>query len=286
MPDPFVTSLGGALPREDLAPFGVRLTAGRGHEDLADLPVTALRELVREHRLLLLRGFAAPADPQRLADWCRQWGEVMMWPFGAVLELVEADHPTDHIFDHSGVPLHWDGMYKPYVPEFQVFHCVSAPRDGEGGRTTFCDTTGVLAQAPPTVRESWREVTVTYRIRNVVHYGGQAVSPLIVPHPVTGTATLRFNEPPPEDDPEFLNRPEHRFDGPAAADVPALLAGLRTALHDPRHFYAHAWRTGDVVIADNYALLHGREAFTTRAPRHLRRVHVLGRPPFANPAVS
>ncbi|MGH3312603.1 MAG: hypothetical protein ACRDP3_18815 [Streptomyces sp.] len=40
-----------------------------------------------------------------------------------------------------------------------------------------------------------------------------------------------------------------------------------------------------VVIADNYTLLHGREAFTSRAPRHLRRVHVLGEPALENPAL-
>jgi len=38
---------------------------------------------------------------------------------------------------------------------------------------------------------------------------------------------------------------------------------------------AHHWRTGDIVIADNHALLHGRRAFKQDAKRHLRRVNIL-----------
>lgn len=49
-----------------------------------------------------------------------------MWPFGAVLDVKEHADTKDHIFDNSYVPLHWDGMYKPTIPEFQLFHCVSA----------------------------------------------------------------------------------------------------------------------------------------------------------------
>ncbi|THA24422.1 TauD/TfdA family dioxygenase [Streptomyces sp. RKND-216] len=280
---PALDGLPAAAPAE---PFGLRIDAPSGDDRLTGLPVPTLREAVRAHRLVLLRGFCAPDEPEELARWCRTWGEVMAWPFGDVLELREAEEPTDHIFDSSSVPLHWDGMYKPLIPEFQVFHCVRAPGGGDGGRTVFCDTVSLLEHCPPEVLELWRRVTVTYRIRSVVHYGGRASSPLIVPHPRSGVPTLRFNEPPPQDEPDFLNRPAHAFDGVGDKDVPALLAGLRDALHDPRFFLAHTWHSGDVLIADNYALLHGRERFTSRAPRHLRRVHLLGDPAFANPAVA
>jgi hypothetical protein len=41
-------------------------------------------------------------------------------------------------------------------------------------------------------------VHITYRIKQVVHYGGQVRSPLLVPHPVSGETVLRYNEPPRE----------------------------------------------------------------------------------------
>ncbi|MFB9903259.1 TauD/TfdA dioxygenase family protein [Allokutzneria oryzae] len=271
---------------EKIGPFGVLVRAERARQNPATLAPEALRALTREHHIVVLRGFRTFADADELTEWSGTLGEIMMWPFGAVLELVEAEAPTDHIFDHSYVPLHWDGMYKPLIPEFQVFQCVSSPGNGNGGRTTFSDSSGVLATADPATVERWSQITVTYRIQNKVHYGGQAVSPLVVPHPTTAVPTMRFNEPPIADDETFLNRPSHSFDGVADDEVPTLVEELRKALYDPRHYYAHDWVDGDLVITDNYTLLHGREAFTHRAPRHLRRVHVLGDPPFENPALG
>ncbi|WP_086827309.1 TauD/TfdA family dioxygenase [Allokutzneria sp. NRRL B-24872] len=270
---------------QKIGPFGVLVEAASPGANPSALDPAELRALVREHHILVLRGFRNFTDAEDLTAWCGTLGEIMMWPFGAVLELVEADAPTDHIFDHSYVPLHWDGMYKPLIPEFQVFQCVSAPGEGNGGRTTFSDSSGVLAAASRETVERWSRITVTYRIQNKVHYGGQAVSPLVVPHPVTGEPTVRYNEPPIEDDSSFLNRPDHHFDGVVNEEVPSLIEELQKALYDPRHYYAHDWVDGDLVITDNYTLLHGREAFTHRAPRHLRRVHVLGDPPFKNPAL-
>ncbi|GAA2828696.1 TauD/TfdA dioxygenase family protein [Crossiella cryophila] len=267
-----------------LDPVGLLIEPTGSGQDPRRLPVGLLRELARTHHLLLLRGFASFAGPEELAAWSETWGEIMMWPFGAVLELIEAEAPADHIFDHSYVPLHWDGMYRPYIPEFQVFHCVSAPGGGQGGATTFCDSARMLAHTSSASLERWSRVEVTYRIPNLSHYGGQAVSPLVVPHPRTGEPTMRYNEPPRADDDTFRNRPEQAFAGLPDKEVPALLTELHAATHDPRWYYEHTWQEGDLVIADNYTLLHGRTAFTHRAPRHIRRVHVLGEPPFRNPA--
>ena len=50
---------------------------------------------------------------------------------------------------------------------------------------------------------------------------------------------------------------------------------LRTRLHDPRHCYEHAWRTGDIVIAENHSLLHGRNAFRGSTTRHMQRVQII-----------
>lgn len=281
------TTAGGRLTDTvGLDPFGVLIQAPSTGVSAADLPVAPLRWLARDEHLVVLRGFDVFAEADELAAWCATWGEIMMWPFGAVLDLVEAETPTDHIFDHSEVPLHWDGMYKPYIPEFQIFQCVTEVGAGDGGHTTFCHTGRVLSRAEPATVERWRGITVTYGIENVVHYGGEAVSPLVVPHPSTGEPTLRFNEPPDPANEAFLNRPRHRFDGVAPDEVPALLTELHDALADPACYYEHVWQRGDIVIADNYTLLHGRTAFTPRAPRHVRRVHVLGDPSFANPAVG
>ena len=81
----------------------------------------------------------------------------------------------------------------------------------------------------------------------------------------------------------LLNHPGFAFDGVAKEETAGLINELRQALYSKENFYAHAWQTGDMVLSDNYTLLHGRESFTSNAPRHLRRAQVLGRPSLDNP---
>ena len=53
---------------------------------IGELPVAALRALAQEHHLLVLRGFDSGfSDGEVLTRYAEQWGEIMMWPFGAVL---------------------------------------------------------------------------------------------------------------------------------------------------------------------------------------------------------
>lgn len=268
-----------------LAPFGIAVHSVDRGRPLTELPLAPLRALVREHRLLLLRDFAALDGPGALSAYGERWGQLSVWPFGTVLELVQQPDPADHIFDHSHMPMHWDGMYRDHIPEFQIFACVHAPGEGNGGETTFCDTAAVLAHADPATRALWSRATGTYH-RKMEYYDSTCVSPVVTAHPVHGTPVIRYNEPTAEAGESFVNHPDLEFSGLADASEHAELhRGLRAALYDPAHLYAHAWRTGDMVVTDNYTLLHGRNAFTSGAPRHLRRVQVLGDPPLANPGL-
>lgn len=266
----------------DVKPFAVMLRPRAESMPVTDLPIAELRELARKYHLLVLRGFSTFQDANSFADYCARWGEISVWPFGKVLELVEQENPADHIFDSNYVPLHWDGMYRKQVPEFQMFHCVSAPLGEQGGRTTFSNTVIALSRAAPRVRASWSEVTGVYH-RKMEYYDSKTIAPIIARHPVKGFPVIRYNEPPRDGDKSFINHPTLGFDGVADSDRAEFHRGLCEALYAPESFYAHRWETGDIVVSDNYTLLHGREAFTSGAPRHLRRVHVLGQPPLDNP---
>jgi alpha-ketoglutarate-dependent taurine dioxygenase len=263
-------------------PFGVMLRPRTEGSSVLGLPVDHLRELTRQHHLVVLRGFATFDGAEPFADYCGRLGEVSLWPFGKVLELVEQANPQDHIFDNNYVPLHWDGMYRPQVPEFQVFHCVSAPLGDQGGRTTFSDTTVALGRADRRLRALWEGATGVYH-RKMEYYDSQTVAPVVTPHPVRGFPVIRYCEIPLASDASFINHPSIRFEGVRDSELVDFHRGLREALYAPECFYAHAWQTGDLVLTDNYTLLHGRDAFTSGAPRHLRRVHVLGDPPLINP---
>lgn len=268
-----------------LKPFGVMLETRGQNASVKDLDVKTLKELFRQEHLILLRGFDTFKTAEDFSDYCETWGEVSLWPFGKVLELVEQEQPEDHIFANGYVPLHWDGMYRPQVPEYQIFHCVKAPLLGHGGRTTFSNTILALENAAPETKAFWNKVTGTYK-RKMAFYNSKTVSPLITRHPHKEHFVIRYNEPHAAEKGRFVNPPELEFAGVSCDELEGFHASLKQALYHPRHFYAHEWQTGDVVIADNFSLLHGREAFVSRSPRHLRRVQVLSAPPFNNPSLE
>lgn len=267
---------------KQVEPFGVILKSDHPSNDVSNLDIKILREFFHTNQLIVLRGFKTFTNGEEFANYCTLWGEISIWPFGKVLELVEQNNPSDHIFDHNYVPMHWDGMYRRQVPEFQIFHCASAPRGDQGGRTTFSNTAMILDGIDSDLRNFWSRVTGVYN-RKMEFYDSKTIAPIITLHPTRGFPVIRYCEPPRENDENFVNHPDIAFVGLSPSELRTFHRSLQTALYAPENFYAHAWQTGDIVISDNYTLLHGREAFTSGAARHLRRVHVLGEPALDNP---
>jgi alpha-ketoglutarate-dependent taurine dioxygenase len=93
---------------------------------------------------------------------------------------------------------------------------------------------------------------------------------MIAPHPRSGEETLRFAEPVQDLNPVSLEIP-----GGTPEQRDALVAEMSKLLRKPEYLVAHRWRAGDVLIADNHALLHGRNAFVHAALRHIRRINIL-----------
>ena|SRR3990167_9122579 len=268
-----------------IQPFGLLFEPKKSLDNLSDLNVDRLRELIRREHLIVLRGFHTFQDTESFSKYCERWGEISIWPFGKVLELIEQDSPEDHIFDNRYVPLHWDGMYRPQVPEFQIFHCVKSPLAGQGGKTTFSNTILALRYASSKEKNLWNKVSGIYQ-RKMEFYNSKVVSPIINKHPHKDFSVIRYNEPHSADKGHFVNPPVLEFTGVSLPELEGFHHSLRQALYAPSNFYAHEWRAGDVVIADNFSLLHGREAFVSKSPRHLQRVHVLSNPPFNNPGLE
>lgn len=249
--------------------------------DCLDISVDHLRVLVRRNRIVLLRGFTNRLSSHALADYARRWGQIMTGSYGEVLDVVEKEQSRDGVFDSLPLPLHWDGMYLPTIPEFQMFHCADAGQLNAGGETVFVDTVGLLENAQPSVVDQWRAIGTTSRIATVDHYGGCVVNALVVEHPVQRVPTLRYS-PPVDDIPGFRNPHTITYEGLDHGSMDQSIARLHDCLVHPAHRYEHAWQAGDLLIADNLALLHGRNAFVHGSSRHLQRVHVHADPVLVN----
>lgn len=268
-------------------PFGVLIEPKDKDNDknIKNLDISSLRDLFKSEHLLILRGFDAFKNSEDFSSYCERWGRVSLWPFGKVLELKEQDEPKDHIFDNSYIPMHWDGMYRPEVPEYQFFYCVKAPLEGQGGRTTFSNTALVLNNISKETKMEWEKVIGTYH-RKMEFYDSKTVSPLVTKHPHRDYQVIRYNEAHSIEKGDFINPPHITFKGIFNQNIEEFQSSVDQALYNPKNFYAHEWKSGDIVIADNHTLLHGRENFTSSSSRHLQRVQVESSPSHKNPGLE
>ncbi|MEV5575221.1 FAD-dependent oxidoreductase [Spirillospora sp. NPDC052269] len=260
-------------PLHRLAPFGVRLSPD-GTTDLAGLPPEWLTNLLLREHLVLLRGFAGAPSADRFEAFARGLGPLVVWGDRPIVSVVAQAEPDDHVHDTGFMPIHWDGVYKPDTPDIQIFQCLkSAGTGASGGATLFSDTTRVIANTAPDTVALWRTLVFRYE-RPLNDEMLSRTCPLVVEHPHTGEPTLRFSEPVPEGV-HILNPPRTTLDrAPADCDRAEAVQRIRDALYDPRHMYAHQWQVGDIVLADNRALLHTREPYPPGVERHLLRAHV------------
>lgn len=72
-----------------LQPFGVIVEPKHAPIHVNELDIDELRELFLREQLVLLRGFETFEHSEQFADYCERWGEVSVWPFGRVLDLVQ-----------------------------------------------------------------------------------------------------------------------------------------------------------------------------------------------------
>lgn len=251
-----------------LWPFGLTVRAvepGAG----VKLVASRLKAWVDEHRFVVLKGFA-PLNGPALPDFCRSLGELLEWEFGAVNNLRVDPDTKNYLYTNRAVPFHWDGAFLPRSPHYIFFHCDVAPDPELGGETLFCDTVRLLDHAPLDLQKLWAKVVITYTTEKIVHYGGTFSSPLLASHPTLDVRVLRYAEPV-----EDLNPVQLNIAGISEDEQPAFLEDMNRRLNDEACCHAYQWESGDIVIADNFALLHGRRAFAQETERHIRRVNIL-----------
>jgi alpha-ketoglutarate-dependent taurine dioxygenase len=253
-----------------LAGVGLRIDAA-GEDDLLHLPAGHLRQRVLEHKLVVLRGFRAPSRDEFLSfarAFEPEGSRLLEWPTGPIMDVAIDEKAVNYVFSREAVPLHWDGFFSA-EPSFLVFQCVQAPR--RGGATLFVDAAKAWDLADEERKRIWERIELTYATEKKAHYGGVATLPLVRRHPISQRRTLRYAEPVAT----TLNPLSVTSEGLLGSDLATLVEDLKARLYDAHVCHEHVWRDGDVAIADNHALLHGRAAIEDGGSRHLRRVQIL-----------
>ena len=234
---------------------------------MRDVRAETIHTWVAEHRVVVFRGLRA-FDKRDMPAIARRLGPLLAWPFGSINELVPARTPQNYLYTNHEVPLHWDGAFVGSIPRYLFFHCLEAP-DVDGGETVFVDTTRVWNGVDEATRHRWRSLTFVYETEKVAHYGGRFEAGVVATHPYTRETILRFAEPVDDLNPVTVT-------ARGGGDSTNAIAELQRALSSEDAVLEHAWTNGDVVVADNHALLHGRRAFAGGERRHIRRINVLG----------
>lgn len=259
-----------AAPRPELyrtAPlhprFGVEVRGVDLSADVGAAAVDAIRADVARHRLLVFRdqGVVSGARQVEIARW---FGE---------LESTFYKHPRSphpDVFRVSNDPAegctgvgrtgwHVDGSFQRAPFSHALYHIVACtPRTGA---TAFAPLGEVLAALPPEARARWERLSMLSDRRS------PDAKPLVYSHPATGRDTLLFHTGMIAAFVWDAGTPRARATD--ARETAALLEEIEAQFRGAgggysELVYAHAWRPGDFIIADNAALGHEATPETQR----------------------
>jgi alpha-ketoglutarate-dependent taurine dioxygenase/4-hydroxybenzoate polyprenyltransferase len=257
---------------EKLSPFGAIIRNNGGGDSIEQFSPEQLFAWVSEHKLIVFKGYRT-IPKQELALFAQKLGKPLQWVFGAINDLKVKVNTENYIFTDHKVPFHWDGAFVGKIPHIILFQCIVAPKKEDLGGTTFVDTHKVLEQASAEKIKEWKKITITYRTKKIVHYGGQLTQQLIAKHEVEDKPVLRYAEPVDDLNPVSLEIKGLENKAPAT-----FISEMEEVLYRADNLYTHRWEANDIVLADNHTLLHGREAFKNPNERYIQRINILHRP--------
>jgi taurine dioxygenase len=264
---------------------GVDLAAALPPADIAAIEAT-WRE-----RLVVIFHRQSLSDPQLIA-FSRNFGELDPPgpnPYGetfnklhpelnVISNVVENGKPIGNLGDGEAV-WHADMTYVEVPPKAAILHALEVPPPQAGGNTYFANMFAAYASLPADLRRAADgRIAVHDASRNsagMLRRGYQDVTdvretvgvhhPLVRTDPQTGRKAL------------FLGRrPNAYVLGLDVAESEALLDALWAHATQPRFAMCHQWKVGDVLMWNNLAVLHRRDAFDSTTRRVMHRSQIKG----------
>jgi taurine dioxygenase len=266
---------------------GVDIASG-----MSDAEVEQIKDAWREHLVLVFRHQSI--DDQQLIAFAQRFGELdppgpnpyggPIYPqhpeLNVISNIVEDGRPIGNLGAGEAV-WHADMTYLDEPPKGAVLYAVELP--DAGGNTQFANMFAAYEALP---EETRREIDGLRAIHDAAHNsagilrkGYQEVDDV--------RSTPGARQPLARTDGEtgrrcmFLGRrPRSYVVGLQLEDSEALLDRLWTHSTQDRFVTTHGWRVGDLLIWDNRAVLHRRDAFDAKSRRRLHRAQLKGDGPI------
>lgn len=192
--------------------------------------------------------------------------------------------------DRAGyIGWHWDQAFMPTIVRGAVLRMVEPAR--EAGETGFADAIAAYDRLPDDLKARIEGLEVIYDFcgrMDANRFGvgklralprkevpskdsktgfdfPAVVHPLVITQHETGRKVLKLC---PMHFPRIMGMDEVESD--------ALIGELTDYLLDPAHVYYHKWRKGDMVVWDNWRVVHSAAGVPLDVPRHGRRTTIMG----------
>ncbi|KAK4194653.1 Pyoverdine/dityrosine biosynthesis protein-domain-containing protein [Triangularia verruculosa] len=267
---------------------------------ITSIPILHIRALAEHNAPICLRSFAKTISRELFIQKAKEMGPILGWPGRFEDILYVKDTSTD--VDENGDPViasqsaekmafHYDGIFRTtrdpetgklssLPPRFQIFVAVT-PSPSNTGLTLFAASRLLFRYLQENHKNIPLEVLkeCTMSVTSPV-FGGVTLTglPLVVDHPTTTLPCLRYHEHWPQSKTKFAPSDswlEISSKGETLGLTDEFVRGvLDELLYDRRVCYRHAWNKGDVVVSDDWAMMHTRTEFVSGSNRELWRIHI------------
>lgn len=252
---------------------------------LHNVHMQKVRGLAEHCSPIVLRNFQDTTDEHTFESKAYDLGAVAPWTFGVKQKVKDAgrnDRMANNVVSSEAMPMHYDGMFKfvkkvdektgeetsvSNPPRFQYFTSITPCAPGSG-YTLFASSARFFQHLPPAYTLEELQA-LTWDCKNSGFWDNHMRAlPLIVPHPTSGKPCVRWHEPWPEWKTKFANCVINIENG--SNEYIKLVDQM---LYDRRVCLYFSWQKGDVLVSDNFAMLHTRTAFEGESDRELWRIH-------------
>jgi len=249
--------------------------------DLSDDDRDALSSTLANTGLLVIR--SQDLDPVDLLQFSRHMGEIRAYTrssfalegFPEILVLSNLEKDGMKVGSAvSGRVWHVDGHYLDEIPRATILSMKILQK--QGGNTSFTNMQAAYAKLPDRIADRVENLNVTInrvksRTYNYPERGPatdeeremwkDVVHPVVLRHPVTGRGGLGVGGNVPWE-----------IDGLDASEGIPLITFLQEWAARPDISYEHVWRDGDVLVWDNWTVMHKASPYT--GDRLLHRITV------------